>query len=204
MIKIGINGFGRIGRVILRILSQRPEEFEVCGVNLRKADIDYMVYLLKYDSVFRNFPGTVEHAGGDLVVNGHHIKVYSESDAAMIDWSQCGAEYIIESTGANNTTDKASRHFKGAARRRLSSPRPPRTTRLRPLSSALTATSTARTCALSPMPAARRTVWPRSPMSSTRSSASSSPSCLPSMPPPPSRRQSTAAAAATGVRAVPS
>ncbi|MCI5832620.1 MAG: type I glyceraldehyde-3-phosphate dehydrogenase, partial [Clostridiales bacterium] len=53
MIKIGINGFGRIGRVILRILSQRPEEFEVCGVNLRKADIDYMVYLLKYDSVFR-------------------------------------------------------------------------------------------------------------------------------------------------------
>lgn len=68
--KSGINGFGRIGRVILRILSQRPEEFEVCGVNLRKADIDYMVYLLKYDSVFRNFPGTVEHAGGDLVVNG--------------------------------------------------------------------------------------------------------------------------------------
>ena len=117
MIKIGINGFGRIGRVILRILSQRPEEFEVCGVNLRKADIDYMVYLLKYDSVFRNFPGTVEHAGGDLVVNGHHIKVYSESDAAMIDWSQCGAEYIIESTGANNTTDKASRHFKGGAKK---------------------------------------------------------------------------------------
>ena len=117
MIKIGINGFGRIGRVILRILSQRPEEFEVCGVNLRKADIDYMVYLLKYDSVFRNFPGTVEHAGGDLVVNGRHIKVYSESDAAMIDWSQCGAEYIIESTGANNTTDKASRHFKGGAKK---------------------------------------------------------------------------------------
>ena len=75
MIKIGINGFGRIGRVILRILSQRPEEFEVCGVNLRKADIDYMVYLLKYDSVFRNFPGTVEHAGGDLVVNGRHINI---------------------------------------------------------------------------------------------------------------------------------
>ena len=88
MIKIGINGFGRIGRVILRILSQRPEELEVCGVNLRKADIDYMVYLLKYDSVFRNFPGTVEHAGGDLGVNGYHIKVYSESDAAMIDWRQ--------------------------------------------------------------------------------------------------------------------
>ena len=77
-----------------------------------------MVYLLKYDSVFRNFPGIVEHAGGDLIVNGRKIKVYSESDAAMINWADCGAEYIIESTGANNTTDKASRHFKGGAKKR--------------------------------------------------------------------------------------
>ena len=90
-IKIGINGFGRIGRVVMRILAEDPEKFEVCGINLRKADIDYMVYLLKYDSVFRNFPGMIEHAGG--------------------------AEYIIESTGANNTTEKASRHFKGGARK---------------------------------------------------------------------------------------
>ena len=64
-IKIGINGFGRIGRVVMRILAEDPEKFEVCGINLRKADIDYMVYLLKYDSVFRNFPGMIEHAGGD-------------------------------------------------------------------------------------------------------------------------------------------
>ena len=112
-IKIGINGFGRIGRVVMRILAEDPEKFEVCGINLRKADIDYMVYLLKYDSVFRNFPGMIEHAGGDLVVNGRKIKVYGESDAAMINWADCGAEYIIESTGANNTTEKASRHFKG-------------------------------------------------------------------------------------------
>ena len=118
-IKIGINGFGRIGRVVLRILADDPERFDVCGINLRKADIDYMVYLLKYDSVFRNFPGIVEHAGGDLVVNGHKIKIYSESDAAMINWADCGAEYIIESTGANNTTDKASRHFKGGAKKVL-------------------------------------------------------------------------------------
>ena len=118
-IKIGINGFGRIGRVVMRILAEDPEKFEVCGINLRKADIDYMVYLLKYDSVFRNFPGMIEHAGGDLVVNGRKIKVYSESDAAMINWADCGAEYIIESTGANNTTEKASRHFKGGARKVL-------------------------------------------------------------------------------------
>ena len=116
-IKIGINGFGRIGRVVLRILADDPERFEVCGINLRKADVDYMVYLLKYDSVFRNFPGTVEHAGGDLIVNGRKIKIYSESDAAMINWADCGAEYIIESTGANNTTEKASRHFKGGAKK---------------------------------------------------------------------------------------
>ena len=116
-IKIGINGFGRIGRVVMRILTEDPEKFDICGINLRKADIDYMVYLLKYDSVFRNFPGMVEHAGGDLVVNGRKIKIYSESDAAMINWADCGAEYIIESTGANNTTDKASRHFKGGAKK---------------------------------------------------------------------------------------
>ena len=115
--KIGINGFGRIGRIVLRIMCENPETFDIRGINLRKADIDYMVYLLKYDSVFRNFPGMVEHAGGDLIVNGHKIKVFSESDAAMIKWSECEAEYIIESTGANNTTDKASRHFKGGAKK---------------------------------------------------------------------------------------
>ena len=118
-IKIGINGFGRIGRVVLRILAEQPDKYEVCGINLRKADVDYMVYLLKYDSVFRRFNGTVEHEGGDLVVNGRKIRVFSQSDAAMIPWSECGAEYIIESTGANNTTEKASRHFKGGAKKVL-------------------------------------------------------------------------------------
>ena len=116
-IKIGINGFGRIGRVVLRILADDPERFEVCGINLRKADVDYMVYLLKYDSVFRNFPGIVEHAGGDLIVNGRKIKVYSESDAAMINWADCGAEYIIESTGVFNTVEKASAHLQNGAKK---------------------------------------------------------------------------------------
>ena len=116
-IKIGINGFGRIGRVVMRILADDPERFDVCGINLRKADIDYMVYLLKYDSVFRNFPGVVEHAGGDLVINGRKIKVYSESDAAMINWADCGAEYIIESTGVFNTVEKASAHLQNGAKK---------------------------------------------------------------------------------------
>ena len=116
-IKIGINGFGRIGRVILRILSAQPEKYEICGINLRKADLPYMVYLIKYDSVFRNFNGTVEHQDGYLVINGHKIKVFSESDAVMIPWHTCGAEYIIESTGAFNTMEKAMRHFKGGAKK---------------------------------------------------------------------------------------
>ncbi len=116
-IKIGINGFGRIGRVVLRILSENPEKYDVCGINLRKADLPYMVYLIKYDSVFRNFNGTVEHQDGYLVINGHKIKVFSESDAVMIPWHTCGAEYIIESTGAFNTMEKAMRHFKGGAKK---------------------------------------------------------------------------------------
>ena len=59
-IKVGINGFGRIGTAVLRIMMERPDVFDVCGINLRKADVDYMVYMLKYDSVFRTFSGTVE------------------------------------------------------------------------------------------------------------------------------------------------
>ena len=116
-IKVGINGFGRIGRVVLRILCERPEQFDICGINLRKADLDYMVYLVKYDSVFRQFNGTVEHDEQHLILNGHSIRVFSESDASLIDWASCGAEYIIESTGAYNTTEKASAHFAGGAKK---------------------------------------------------------------------------------------
>ena len=116
-IKVGINGFGRIGRVVLRIMMERPETFDICGINLRKADVDYMVYMIKYDSVFRQFTGTVEREDQDLIVNGHRIRVFSEADAAMIPWESCGAEYVIESTGAYNNTEKASRHFKGGAKK---------------------------------------------------------------------------------------
>ena len=104
-IQVGINGFGRIGRNVLRILMERGDEYDLRGINLRKADLDYMVYMIKYDSVFRAFNGKVEHRGGYLYVNDHKIKVFSETDAAMIPWSECGAEYIIESSGAFNSTE---------------------------------------------------------------------------------------------------
>ncbi|MBS4960587.1 MAG: type I glyceraldehyde-3-phosphate dehydrogenase [Clostridiales bacterium] len=116
-IKVGINGFGRIGKVVLRILMKKPEKFEVCGINLRKADLSYMVYMIKYDSVFGRFDGTVEEADNAIIVNGKRITVFSEEDPSKIKWSECGAEYIIESTGAFNTTEKASAHFIGGAKK---------------------------------------------------------------------------------------
>ena len=116
-IPVGINGFGRIGRIALRIMLERGEKFELRGINLRKADLDYMEYMVKYDSVFRTFHGTVEHDGENLIVNGHKICVFSQSDAGEIPWSDCGAEYIIESTGAFNTQKLGSLHFKGGAKK---------------------------------------------------------------------------------------
>ena len=116
-IKVGINGFGRIGRVVLRIMMERPETFDICGINLRKADVDYMVYMIKYDSVFRQIIGTEEREDQNLIVNGHKIRVFSEADADMLPRESCGAEYVIESTGAYNNTEKASRHFKGGAKK---------------------------------------------------------------------------------------
>ena len=115
-IKVGINGFGRIGRVVLRILADRTD-FEVCGINLRKADLEYMEYMVKYDSVFHCFPGTVEHDDQHLIVNGHKIRVFSESEASQIPWGDCGAEYIIESTGVFNTQEKGAQHFAGGAKK---------------------------------------------------------------------------------------
>ena len=123
-IKVGINGFGRIGRVALRSMVERgSSSYQICGINLRNADLDYMVYQVKYDSVFRTFRGMVEHDDRHLIINGKKIRVYSESDAALIPWDDCEAEYIIESTGAYNSTEKASVHLlNGANKVVLSAP----------------------------------------------------------------------------------
>lgn len=117
MINVGINGFGRIGGVIFRLIMERKDEFRLCGINLRKADLDHMVYMIRYDSVHGRFPGTVEAGDGCIIVNGEEIKVFSESDISSIDWKSCGAEYIIESTGAFNTVEQASAHLKNGAKK---------------------------------------------------------------------------------------
>ena len=119
-IKVGINGFGRIGRVALRIMVERgSSSYQICGINLRNADLDYMVYQVKYDSVFRTFRDTVEHDDRHLIINGKKIRVYSESDASQIPWDDCGAEYIIESTGKFTTAEKMKGHLDGGAKKVL-------------------------------------------------------------------------------------
>ena len=95
-IKVGINGFGRIGRVALRIMVERGSAtYQMCGINLRNADLDYMVYQVKYDSVFKTFQGTVERDDRHLIINGKKIRVYSEDDAANIPWDDCGADHRV-------------------------------------------------------------------------------------------------------------
>ena len=116
MVKVGINGFGRIGRLVFRAACANPN-VEVNAINDPFIDVDYMVYMLRYDTVHGQFQGTIEVKDGDLVVNGHAIKVYACMNPQEIPWAQAGAEYIVESTGVFTTTEKASAHFVGGAKK---------------------------------------------------------------------------------------
>ena len=116
-IKIGINGFGRIGRLVFRAAVSQPETFEVMGINDPFIDLDYMVYMVKYDTIHGRFNGEVKAENGKLVVNGKEISVFSAKDPAEIPWGQVGADYVVESTGVFCTTEKASAHIKGGAKK---------------------------------------------------------------------------------------
>jgi glyceraldehyde 3-phosphate dehydrogenase len=115
-VKIGINGFGRIGRLVFRAAIDNPA-VEVKGINDPFINLDYMVYMLRYDTVHGQFQGTIATEDDMLVVNGKKIKVYGVMNPDEIPWSECGADYIVESTGVFTTTDKASAHFKGGAKK---------------------------------------------------------------------------------------
>ncbi len=115
-IKVGINGFGRISTTAIRESLNRPD-IDIVGINMRNNDYDYMAYMLKYDSTFGRFPATVESYEQGLVINGKKIRVFGEEDASLIPWSEVGAEYIIEGTGAYLTTEKAQAHLKGGAKK---------------------------------------------------------------------------------------
>lgn len=113
---VGINGFGRIGRIVFRN-AIKSDKVNVVAINDPFIDLDYMVYMLKYDSTHGNFQGTVKAENGKLVVNGKAITVFGERDPAQIPWGQSGVAYVVESTGVFTTTDKAQAHIKGGAKK---------------------------------------------------------------------------------------
>ncbi|XP_050041668.1 glyceraldehyde-3-phosphate dehydrogenase 2 isoform X2 [Dermacentor andersoni] len=114
-VKIGINGFGRIGRLVLR--AALTKGVEVVAINDPFIDVKYMVYMFKYDSTHGRYHGDVHEEGGMLVVNGHKIHVFQEMKPASIPWGKVGAEFVVESTGVFTTLEKAQLHIDGGASR---------------------------------------------------------------------------------------
>ena len=114
-IKIGINGFGRIGRLVFRA-AMAKDNVEVVGIN-DLISVEYMAYMLRYDTMHGQVKGTIEVKDGNLVVNGQSIRVTAEKDPANLKWNEVGAEYVVESTGLFLTKEKAEAHIKAGAKR---------------------------------------------------------------------------------------
>ncbi|XP_013779455.1 glyceraldehyde-3-phosphate dehydrogenase-like [Limulus polyphemus] len=115
MAKVGINGFGRIGRLVLR--SCLDKGVEVVAVNDPFIDVNYMVYMFKYDSTHGRYKGEIRAEGGMLIVGGQKIHVFQEMKPSAIPWGKVGAEYVVESTGVFTTIDKAKPHIEGGAKK---------------------------------------------------------------------------------------
>ncbi len=114
MIKVGINGFGRIGRLVFRAAQER-NDIQVVGIN-DLLDVDYIAYMLKYDTIHGRFNGDVKVEDGNLVVNGKKVRVTSERNPADLKWNEVGAEYVVESTGLFLTKEKAQAHIDAGAK----------------------------------------------------------------------------------------
>ncbi len=114
-IRIGINGFGRIGRLVMRLACER-NDIEVVGIN-DLIDVEYMAYMLKYDSTHGRFKGTVEVKGKDLVVNGNTIRVTSEKDPSNLKWDEVKADVVVEGTGLFLTDETARKHIQAGAKK---------------------------------------------------------------------------------------
>ncbi len=114
-IKIGINGFGRIGRLVFRAAVQR-DDIEVVAIN-DLVDPDYLAYMLKYDSIHGQFRGEIQVEGSTLIVNGKRIRITAEKEPANLKWNEAGAEYVVESTGLFTTTEKCNAHLSAGAKR---------------------------------------------------------------------------------------
>lgn len=115
-LKVGINGFGRIGRVIFRDVVNHPS-VEIVGVNDPFIEPEYAAYMLKYDSTHGRFNGDIKQRGSSLVVNGKEVKFHCKKEPAEIPWKECGAEYIIEATGVFKTIEQAKGHQKAGAKK---------------------------------------------------------------------------------------
>jgi len=115
MIKVGINGFGRIGRLAFRIATER-KDVRVVAIN-DLLDVDYLAYMLKYDSVHGEFKGEVSVKGGKLIVNGNEIRITAEKNPENLKWNEVGAEFVIECTGFFTTIEKAGLHIAGGAKK---------------------------------------------------------------------------------------
>jgi glyceraldehyde 3-phosphate dehydrogenase len=115
-VRVGINGFGRIGRLVFRAMAAAPQEFEVVAIN-DLSDAKHLALLLKYDSVHGKFDGTVEVAEGGLVVNGQHIKITTEKDPANLPWKALGCQVALESTGFFTNKASLQKHIDAGAER---------------------------------------------------------------------------------------
>jgi len=116
MVNIGINGFGRIGRLVCRAASEHSE-IKIVAINDPFIDLDYMVYMFKYDSTHGQFKGTVSSADGKLLINGNPIQVTTIRNPSEIPWSAAGADYVVESSGVFTTSEKAGAHLTGGAKK---------------------------------------------------------------------------------------
>ena len=118
MIKIGINGFGRIGRLVFRAAIKRPDVFAIVGINDPFIDsLDYMAYMTKYDTVHGVYPGSITVEEDYLVVDGNKSRVYHSMKPEEIPWGECGAEYIVDSTGVFTTTEKCMAHIQAGGKK---------------------------------------------------------------------------------------
>lgn len=116
MIKVGINGFGRIGRLVMRVSLER-DNVDVVAVNDPFIDVEYMKYMLTYDTIHGKYNADIKIDGNDLVINGKVVKVFNCMEPSEIPWGEVGAEYVVESSGVFTTTEKAEAHLKGGAKK---------------------------------------------------------------------------------------
>src|SRR3990167_7214719 len=115
-IKVGINGFGRIGRMVFRAVAKDFKDIEIVAIN-DLLEPSYLAYMLKYDSVHGRFNGDIKVEGGNMVVNGKKIRITAEKDPSNLKWSEVGADIVIDSTGFFLTTESCQAHIKAGARK---------------------------------------------------------------------------------------